>query len=69
MYFQSIKDRVCGICTFSLLKTGCVGYVLSVHQRQGVWDMYFQSIKDRVCGICTFSSLKTWCVGYVLSVQ
>ena len=29
--FSSIKDRECGICTFSSLKTGCVGYVLSVH--------------------------------------
>ena len=55
MYFQFIKDRVCGICTFSSLKAGCVGYV--------------KSIKDMVCGICTFSSLKTGCVGYVFSVH
>ena len=60
MYFQFIKDRVCGICTFSSLKTGCVGYVLSVK---------YMFLKDMVCGICTFSSLKTGCVGYVLSVH
>ena len=56
MYFQFIKDRVCGICIFSPLP--------------GVWDMYVQSIKDIVgYGICIFSPLKTGCVGYVLSVH
>ena len=55
MYFQFIKDMVCGICTFSSIKTGCVGYVLTVHS-------------DRVGGICISSPLKTGCVGYVLSV-
>ena len=63
MYFQSIKDMVCGIYIFSPLKTGCVGYELSLHKIHGVWNMYIQSIKDIACGICTFSPLKTGCAG------